>query len=180
MLIKRFLVFALCAVVLSACGFHLKGNLPLPESMNVLNLKAPKSNFRDLLEESLSNAGGTIVQSAESAEATIQITDYSTDRKVGTLDDRGKVNSYRIELTVSYDLIDKSGAVYRSATLRERRIYEYDPLRVIESEQEEAELVEAMEQELTLKMLRQLATLADYPNNPKQDKKPSVKNKSSY
>lgn len=166
MSIKNILLVSLCAFLLNACGFHLKGNLPLPESLNVLKLQVPKGEFKDALSDALVNAGGTLVESASSAEATLKIVDYSTKRQVGTLDDRGKANSYRVVLTVEYELLTPDGKLYRNSTLRERRTYDYDPINVIQSEQEEMELIEAMDEEIALKVLRQLATMMDYPNKP--------------
>ena len=37
------------AITLSGCGWHLRGQLPLAESINVVVVDADQSNFRDLL-----------------------------------------------------------------------------------------------------------------------------------
>jgi LPS-assembly lipoprotein len=177
MSIKHILVISLSALLVSACGFHLKGNLPLPETLNVIKLQAPKGDFRDVLSDALTNAGGSIVEDASVAEAIVKIVDYSTETTAETLDERGKANSRRIRLTVEYELLTPDMKLYRESTLKESQFYEYDPLNVLQSEQSEIELVEAMEQDIAIKLLRQLSIMTDYPNRPMTDSKKKKKKK---
>jgi len=73
------------------------------------------------------------------------------------------VNSYNLSFRVEYILSDPAGDAIRPVkTLVETRQYNFDPETVVETEAEEAELLESMEQEISLRILRQLSTITDY------------------
>ena len=51
------LTLLLVAVSLTACGFHLRGNIPLSDGLKNMYLSAPDGSFKDLLEERLAGLG---------------------------------------------------------------------------------------------------------------------------
>jgi len=151
------------AISLSACGFHLRGNIPLSEGVKNMFVSAPQGPFRDQLERVLTRGGATIAATEAGADAILIITNAATNRTVGTLDERGKVNSYNLTFQVNYELLDPAGDNIRPArSLVENRRYDFDPETVVESEAEEAELQESMEQDVSLRIVRQLSTITDY------------------
>jgi len=160
---RQFVSISVLMLTLTACGFHLRGNIPLPAGMDTLFVKAPTGSFKNKLEQVLQNAGATIATSKAGAKATIQITKMELSNEVGTLDERGKANSYTLVLMVSYKLVDPEGIEHRQANLVERRRYNFNPEQVIESESEERELKIDMEQSIALRIIRQLSVMADYP-----------------
>jgi len=148
---------------ISACGFHLRGNIPLSDGVKNLYLSAPVGPFKDKLTNALRGAGANIAATEGGSDAILVVTDASSNRTVGTLDDRGKVNSYNLSFRVEYILSDPAGDAIRPVkTLVETRQYNFDPETVVETEAEEAELLESMEQEISLRILRQLSTITDY------------------
>lgn len=150
------------AGMIAACGFHLRGNIPLSDGIKNMYVKGAESNFKTLLEERLTALGADLAGNQKAAKVVLDVTNIAHDRSVGTLDERGKANSYNVELAVTYRLLDKSGKQIRSSTtVRESRRYNFDPLAVVESESEEAELRQNMEQEAVLKVVRQLASITD-------------------
>lgn len=157
------LIAVLLAVALSACGFHLRGNIPLPDGIKNMYLFAPKGSFKEVLEEVLPNGGAVLASSKAGGDVVLNIKKATTERTVGTLDERGKVDSYNIVFRVKYVLEDPQGKQIRKATLKESRRYNFDPELVIESESEEADLLEDMERDIALRIVRQLATVTDYP-----------------
>jgi len=150
----------LLAISITACGFHLRGNIPLPKVIQNMYVQAPDGTFKDKLEEILSQAGANIAPSAIVADVIVNVIDASSSRNVGTLDERGKVDSYNLVFSVQYSLDDTNGKVVRKkATLRETRQYDFDPELVVESESEEDQLVSSMEEDVALRMVRQLSTV---------------------
>ena len=153
---RQLLTVYVIALVLTACGFHLRGQLPLPQSVDVLYVEGERSEFKSRLQELLTQAGASVVSSASAAKVIIVLDEVSTKREVNTIDGRGKSNSYDLVSRVNYRLVDSSGRVIRSKSLKESTIYDYDPVQQLEAESEERELRKEMEQELLFRLLQQL------------------------
>jgi len=159
--IKFFSVISL-ALILTACGFHLRGNIPLSDSIKNMFLNAPEGTFKQVLEQGLTRQGAVLSASKGAADVVLIILKADTDRSVGTLDERGKANSFDLKLKVDYRLETSDGLVIRDVTkLLESRRYDFDPQFVVESEAEERELLESMEEEIVLRIVRQLATVTE-------------------
>ena len=74
-MIKRLSVIFLTCAALSACGFHLRGKLPLADSIKVITVKSEETNetqLRQRVEEALKFAG--IHSAKEYAAAVAAIT----------------------------------------------------------------------------------------------------------
>lgn len=165
--VSAWLVLALVTTSwLSACGFHLRGNIPLSDGLKNMYVSAPKGSFKDLLIDRLEKLGVTIAETPAAADAILDIRKASSSRSVGTLDGIGKVSSYNIRFNVNYVLLDINESPIRPLKkLSDSRRYDFDPDQVVESESEEAELLEDIEQEVVLKIIRQLAAITDYDPN---------------
>ena len=158
--LSRVLVILLMSMSLSSCGFHLRGNIPLPEIIKNMFVKAPEGTFKDSLEDVLTNAGAELATAQEAADVVLVVMKADTRRDVGTLDERGLANSYDLTFTVGYKMVDQAGDVVREVkSVRERRRFDFDPTLVVETESEERELQEDMEQDVALKIVRQLSTM---------------------
>ena len=159
-MMKNTLMMVSLALLLTACGFHLRGNIPLPDGIKDMFVAAPKGSFKDELERVLTNAGGNMTAEC-AADTVLIILSARSDRTVGTLDARGKADSYNLEFSVEYRLEDSDGNMLREAELSETRRYNFDPHAVIESESEETDLLEDMETDIALRIVRQLSTVTD-------------------
>lgn len=158
--VARLSAVLLLAFALTACGFHLRGNIPLPKGIQNMYVQAPDGTFKDKLEDVLSQAGATIAPSALGADVIVNVTDASSRRAVGTLDERGKVDSYNLVFSVQYSLDAADGKIVRQSTsLQESRQYDFDPELVLESESEEEQLLTSMEEDVALRIVRQLSTV---------------------
>jgi LPS-assembly lipoprotein len=161
--IMRSALLLVLAVSISACGFHLRGNIPLADGVKNMFVSAPEGPFKDQLVRVLNQAGATIASTPQGADVVLLVSSADTSRTVGTLDERGKANSYNLKFKVRYTLKDPSEKNIRPAeTVTESRRYNFDPETVLETEAEEAELQESMEQDVALRIVRQLSTITDY------------------
>ena len=155
---RTLIVVSVCGVLFSACGFHLRGSIPLSDAIKDIYVSVPDGGFSRSLENLLENSGARIVN-RPAANATLNINDVTSNRTVGTIDERGKADSFDISLRVSYTLQNVAGVTVREASLYETRRYNFDPELVIETESEEADLLEDMEQTIALQLIRQLSTI---------------------
>ncbi len=158
-ILSRCLVVILLASALTSCGFHLRGSAPLPESLQSMYLDARNGPFKDQMEEVLLRTGAQIQEQREAANVQLSIIQSEVQRTVGTLDERGKANSYNLRYLVSYSLLAADGRVLRSSSINESRRYDFDPDIILETESEEEELIEDMEESIALRVMRQLATV---------------------
>jgi len=161
-IISRSLVILTLTSAVTACGFHLRGNIPLSESIDNMYVNGNGGPFQKQLEEILVKAGVTIAPYFEGAEVQLKILESQVDRTVGTLDERGKANSYRLTYIASYVLETPDGRVLREATISDQRLYDFDPDAILESESDEGELIVDMEESVSLQVLRQLSTITGF------------------
>lgn len=160
---SRLSLLLLLALSLTACGFHLRGNIPLSEGVKNMYVIAPEGTFKDMLEEVLTSAGARLATTKAGADVILNVTKASSDRTVGTLDERGKASSFNLTFSVTYTLDDPDGNFIRKVTnVVETRRYSFDPDFVVESESEELELQKSMEQDVVLRIVRQLSTITSY------------------
>jgi len=161
--LNRLVVVFLLAMSISACGFHLRGNIPLPESIQSMYVQGPEGSFKQELLDRLESAGAQLASAPGGADVILNITQATTDRIVGTLDDRGKANSFNVRFQVAYDFLDRKGRAIRpAATLAETRRYDFDEQQIVESEAEEAQLQADLERSIALRIVRKLSSITDF------------------
>lgn len=161
--LMRSALLLVLATVITACGFHLRGNIPLSEGVKNMYVVAPAGSFKDQLQTVLTSAGAILASAEGGADVVLNVTQIDVDRTVGTLDSLGKANSYNLNFKVTYSLSDQEGNKVRKVTkLKATRQYNFDPELVIASESEEAELLKSMEQEVSLQVVRQLSSITNF------------------
>ena len=147
------------SVALAACGFHLRGQLPLPASISVIFLDAEQTDFTNELSKSLRSSGAEFVENPAQAKGILQIADEFAEREVLTLNTDGRATAFSLLYTVNYRVANAKQELLKEGILTERRTYNLDPGQGTLQEVEENELLEEMYKELALKMVRQLGAL---------------------
>lgn len=156
---RALIQFVLVAALVSGCGFHLRGKLPLPEQLKVIAVSSMDVELQEELVDALETSGAQVV-SAEEARSLLDLYEVDFTRKVRTIDTRGKVNGYTLRYEVSYRVVNQEGEELRDTTLALQRDYNFDPEQVLQAEEEEESLREDMVSELTQRIMRQLVTIA--------------------
>lgn len=155
----RHLLIILLITLTSACGYHLRGQLPMSESTNVIFVDARQGEFTRDLTAQLTSSGAAIVDDATAAKITLKIDDLRLERRASTLDARGKANSYALVYTVNYSVIGADEKALQANSLQESRNYTFDATQILQQEREEEELEEDMRKELVIRLVRQLSVL---------------------
>lgn len=155
----RLLLLLILSASLTACGFHLRGQLPIPDEINVITVKSAERDLQRRLVDALSFSGATVVGSAADALAVLDLRNVRYDRTVRTIDDRGKVNGYTLQYLVDFTLVTAEGETLRDSSVATQRDFNFDPDLVLQAEIEEESLREDMLSDLTQQILRQLATV---------------------
>jgi LPS-assembly lipoprotein len=121
------------ALLLTACGFKLRGKAELPPEMSETQLviddqySAFARRVRILLEQS-----GVKFVSASNATAILQIPKNEVLTEVLTIGDNARVREYRVSHTVEFRLMDKTGReLVPLQTIRQTREISFDEQRIL-------------------------------------------------
>lgn len=147
------------SALLSGCGFHLRGNLPLPEQLSVIAVSTSDQDVKEEMVSALEASGAQVVADPAGARSLLDMYEVKFTRTVRTINTRGKVTGYILRYDVSYRVVNETGDELRDSTLALQRDYNFDPNQVLQAEEEEEALREDMIEELTQRIMRQLVTI---------------------
>lgn len=153
-IVVLFLSFAV-----TACGFHLRGQLPLPDAVSVIYIDADRTDYTRELEKRLRGSGAKLVDNPSQAKAILQIKDEYAEREVLTLNTDSRATSYKLYYTVEYVLANNKQELLKEGRLEEQNQYSFDSGQAVVQESQERELLEEMYEELALKLVRQIGAL---------------------
>jgi len=162
---KRHLILLLCAVLLTACGFHLRGATPLPPGLRALAVTGTPENgpLWRVLRDALPRAGGRLADPA-GADAVLVITREALRRRVLSVDSQGRAQEYELSYVLGYRLDDPEGKpLLEARQLTVNRQYRFDPNAVLAKEEEERRLQAEMRRVAVGRLLRQITILSTPP-----------------
>ncbi|MEQ1629962.1 MAG: LPS assembly lipoprotein LptE [Gallionella sp.] len=157
MVSKRWLVL-ISVLLLSACGFHLRGQANLP--FNTVYLTAPDTNslFVNELRQNLQANGLQVVDNAEQAGLMMDIVSEIPDKQILTLGGSGRVSEYQLRFRVSLRAHDNKKQDWIAATeLMQFRNYTYDDTKILAKEAEEILLYQSMRKDMAQQIMRRLS-----------------------
>ena len=148
----------LCATLLSACGFQLRGKADLPYSS--LYIALPEANtLRAKLARSI-NAGSktALAGSAIGSQAILGITGDNTVKNILSLNSAGRVREYELVRTFGYRVHDPAGRdLIPPGQIVVKRDITFDDSQVLSKQTEEGLLIRDMEDDIVQQLLRRLA-----------------------
>jgi LPS-assembly lipoprotein len=164
---KQFLrivsVTLLATLVLSACGFRLRGTGPQP----VLPFKtlflsvAEGSPIAVPLRRNLDAMSNIeIVTERKEADAVLEVLGEGRDKQVLSLNSQGRVREYTLLYRANFRVVDKEGRQLLAPTeLVIRRIQSFNESQVLAKEAEEATLYREMQSDLVQQVLRRISAI---------------------
>ncbi|MGG4773949.1 hypothetical protein E4695_11170 [Alcaligenaceae bacterium 429] len=163
-------VCLMAVMLLSACGFKLKGATPLPFQVMYTNIpenSAFGSQLRRVLQAN--TPGLQFVNDPAQAQAQlIQLSNQRLTRELA-LDPKGQVEEYELTVRLQYQLSDASGHLIIPPTILQTvRDMPYNPDAVQAKQGEIATLFASMEQSLIDRLVRRLTApdVAERFRNP--------------
>ncbi len=157
---NRSLLFLL--LLLSGCGFHLRGTVVLPQSMHkTVIVGASGSELNYEIESTLRNAGGEVAQSVDATTSVLTIHSQGISRKVLSVDSQGRDAEYELELLLIFSLRDPQGRVLAdNEKITVNRAFSFDPNNVLAKSEEEASLRSELLRQGVEQMMRRLQALS--------------------
>lgn len=149
------------ALLLSGCGFHLRGPQALDFPTVHINTPASTELGAQLRRLIATSGTTTVVEDAAQAEARLQILGNDRGREILSLTGAGKVREYQLTQTLRFQLLDKAGKpLIPPTSVSARREYTFDDSQVLGKAQEEELLYRDMQNDLVQQMMRRLAAAA--------------------
>jgi len=146
-------------VFLSACGFHLRGQVDLPVGLRILDLNAQLADnlTQNILRQSLLSNGVTL---SADAPYTLKILNESGDRRVLTVTSNAKASEYELIQNLTFELLDTKGnSISKAQTITSYRTLQYDASAEIGKAQEETNLRREMKQSNAYNVLLRLKAI---------------------
>jgi LPS-assembly lipoprotein len=155
------LVRFLCAaavLLLAACGFHPRGDTPLPAEMAVTYIQGTQE-FDTLYDDfriALESRGARVTQDRAEATSVLAILHAKSGTDVQSVDLNGKVLEYRLSRTIQIELTTADGRLLIDPqTITQSRVIKFNVNGLLGSEREgEAIRAELQRDVVNLAMLR--------------------------
>jgi LPS-assembly lipoprotein len=146
-LIKKSVILSM-ALLLSACGYHLRGALELPGGLKNVYLMGGSAQLQEQFNSAMKTSSVQIASSPETAGIIVKIFDEDSQRRVLSLSSTGTANDFELFYRFNYEVVDSKNKVLMPREPMEiKREYYNDQLAVIAKGNEEAVIRNEMYQQ---------------------------------
>ncbi|NOT15834.1 MAG: hypothetical protein HOP21_09745 [Methylotenera sp.] len=153
-----FCYLILATLVLSACGFQLRGVADL-SFKNLYIQGATLSVSRDL-KQLLSTNGVQVVENIESAEMLLELLGETNEKRILSLSGGGLVREYELNYRINFRTREPANPLWSSVqTVQTRRDFSYNDNALLGKGDEEARLNTDMRNDAVREVLRRLTAL---------------------
>jgi len=145
------------AVLVSACGFHLRGGRVVPQDLSKVYVSA-SAIVSDELRIFLEEGGAEVVSRRADAEVILDVKQESFDSRVLTVDpDTGKSREFELSYLLRFDLRRADGSVLmKSQSINLVRDHVFDEDEVIGKSREQDVLRDEMRRDAAQQVLRRM------------------------
>jgi LPS-assembly lipoprotein len=152
----------LATLLLTSCGFHLRGQATLPfESMYI---SGPPVFANQLARAVRGGSKTRVVATAKEAEVTLQVLTEARERSILSLSASGRVRELQIRYRVAFRVTDKNSREYLAANeILLKRDLTYADTDVLGKEQEESLLYRDMQNDAIQQVVRRLESAHPEP-----------------
>ena len=155
----RFLLLGMLSVLISACGFQLRGVAKLPfETMYVeASDTSPVGND---LRRALKSSNVRLTNSAAEAQAVVQLLGETREKIILSLSGGGRVREYQLRMRVSFRVYGPNNKELLVPTeLVLLRDLSYDDTQILAKESEEALLFRDIQSDAVQQIMRRLSAV---------------------
>lgn len=149
-------VIVVVALLLSACGYHLRGAYALPATMKSIYLEGGSGQLRNQFQQVMTSSSGQLVSSPQGADIVVRILNEEANRRTLSLSSRGKSNEFELYYRLEYELTNAGNVVLMEGQPIEiRREYFNDQVDVMAKDNEENVIREEMYQQVVRTIVNQ-------------------------
>ena len=159
--ISRALWISLLIIVLTGCGFHLRGALPTLTMDNPIYIAGVDKNsdlYRELARQ-LRGAKSVVTETRSLAKSVLTISDYRSRERQLTLErENNRAVEYELEESFNFS-VQTSRTTVESRSLKVTRVFGRDERDTLAREREEREVRINMRHDLVNQLMYQLARI---------------------
>jgi LPS-assembly lipoprotein len=146
------------ALLLAACGFHLRGAADLP--FDTLFVPGATGGIALELKRNIQSGSATrVVDDPKAAEAQLLFSEETRIKEILALSSAGRVREYRLVYRVGFRVGDgKGGDFVPPSTVTLTRDVTYDDAVALAKETEEQQLYRDMQADMVQQIMRRIAT----------------------
>ena len=152
----RALSFLALALLVSACGFQLRGTAELP--FDTIYLPATGGIGLDLKRNIVAGTRTAVVDDPKQAQALLEFIQETRQKDILSLSAAGRVREFRLLYQVAFRVHDGKGGEYLpAATLQLARDFTFNDAEVLAKEAEEQLLYREMQTDMVRQIMRRLS-----------------------
>ncbi|HWU35935.1 MAG TPA: LPS assembly lipoprotein LptE [Methylovorus sp.] len=145
----------LLSLVLTACGFQMRGTADL--AFKNLYMTGVSTTINAPLKKALAVNGVTIVKDKENAELMLEMVGEKTEKRILSLSGTGLVREFDLYYRVYFRLKDPDSELWgKEQMIEQRRDYSYSDAELLAKQGEEQRLYDDMRAEAARELLRRL------------------------
>ena len=161
MSLSRALLLALAAMLVSGCGFHLRGQAALP--FDTLFIDAPQSSVFAIQVRRVIGAGSRtrVTNNPTEADATLKVLYELREKEILSLSAGGRVRELQLRYRVQYQVVDRNKQLLAPPSeILLRRDYSFNDQAQLSKDSEEGLLYRDMENDAAQQLIRRLQAAA--------------------
>jgi len=153
--IQKKLIALLMLLIISSCGFHMRGMTEI--SFKTISLEGKELSFIKVLKKVLNRNKVAIVSSTENPELRIELLSEESEKRILSLSGQGLVREFEIFYRIRYRIKTPDSETWSQENILEsRRDFTYSDSNVIGKEEEERQLNESMRIETITNLFNQI------------------------
>lgn len=157
-IVRRNGLLLLFTIMLSACGFQLRGIAEL--SFKHLYIQGSSLSISKDLKQSLKTNGIKVVEDVEQAELLLELLNETNEKRILSLSGRGVVREYELNYIVSFRTREPASPTWSAPqTVQSRRDFSYNDVAVLGKAEEEVMLNNDMRKDAVREVMRRLTAI---------------------
>ncbi|BFM10731.1 LPS assembly lipoprotein LptE [Simiduia litorea] len=157
----RFLATLAALLLLSSCGWHLRGALDLPSDLNSIYLTGASGSLRSAIDKQLDANNIALAASASEAQYVLAISDEDTKQRTAALGSDALAAEYEYTASANFELRRPDGTLLGAADkVQVVRSVNFDATQVLGASSESQLVKEEMTRELASQLIRRMSFLA--------------------
>lgn len=135
---NRVVLVAAMGLLLSGCGFHLRGSIALPESVKNMYVFGASSDLHNEVKGLLKSANGKLAASPNEAGVVVKVLKEDVRRRILSVGSTGKSSEMELDYYLRFQLYDKQEKpLMDEQTIELSREFFNDQLAVLAKDSEE-------------------------------------------
>ena len=149
----------LATLCLSACGFHLRGEIKLAPGLQhmLVTSSDPGGPLKRSIEDAMQRAGATIATAAGEGIGEIRLTNVGMQTLVGSVGGNARVNEFNMVYHVDLEIVDGAGkTLLERQPIEQTRSYTFDQTQASGSGAQQDVIRREMERDMAQAVMRKV------------------------